>query len=176
MDGPREVSSTVLTDADTPPSRPGPKFLIIMVLAIAGIAYLVFTAFVKIDDQPQWLTGARTLPLIQTSAEVVMALVPNHHTFEGQRAPDEHRGPPPKSIRDLIEKPDGAPMTLPRHADVPKPPKPHKPMPAPPVRWTARPQSRPRLSSRRPCPSTSPRWARSPPTTPSPSRAASMAS
>jgi membrane protein required for colicin V production len=106
----------------------GATFGIVRGLAIIGIAYLMFTAFVRIDDQPGWLTGARTLPLIQTSAEVVMALVPNHHTFEGQRAPDDHRGPPPKSIRDLIQHPNGAPpVTPPGNADVPKPPKSHKP-------------------------------------------------
>lgn len=42
MDRAHEVSSTVLSDADMPPSRPGPKFLIIMILAAVGIAYLVF--------------------------------------------------------------------------------------------------------------------------------------
>lgn len=105
----------------------GATFGIVRGLAIVGIAYLVFTAFVKIDDQPRWLTEARTLPLIQTSAEVVMALVPNHHTFEHQRAPEESRpGPKPKSIRDLIEGPSPHPTN--RSPDVPKPQKPVKPV------------------------------------------------
>lgn len=101
----------------------GATFGIVRGLAIVGIAYLVFTAFVRIDDQPGWLTGARTLPLIQTSAEVVMALIPNHHTFEGQRAPEQRPGPPPKSIRDLIEGPTPANTG---HTE-PKPEKPAKP-------------------------------------------------
>jgi len=102
----------------------GATFGVVRGLAIVGIAYLMFTAFVKIDDQPGWLTRARTLPLIQTSAEVVMALVPDHHTFQGQRAPDQHAGPAPKSIRDLIQGPSPAAY---RPPDPPKPAKPHKP-------------------------------------------------
>jgi membrane protein required for colicin V production len=102
----------------------GATFGIVRGLAIIGIAYLMFTAFVKIDDQPGWLTGARTLPLIQTSAEVVLAVVPNHHTFQGQRAPEQHTGPAPKSIRDLILGPTPASDRLP---DSPKPVKHTKP-------------------------------------------------
>jgi membrane protein required for colicin V production len=100
----------------------GATFGIVRGLAIVGIAYLVFTAFVKIDDQPRWLTEARLLPLIQTSAEVLMALVPNHHGAPEAHAPEHDGGPPPRSIRDLIQEP-----TPHRHADVPKPTKPHKP-------------------------------------------------
>lgn len=99
----------------------GATFGIVRGLAIIGIAYLMFTAFVKIDDQPGWLTGARTLPLIQTSAEVVMALVPNHHTFDGQRPPTQ-AGPAPKSIRDLIE----GPTPVSARSGEPKPGKPVK--------------------------------------------------
>jgi membrane protein required for colicin V production len=51
-------------------------------LAIVGLAYLVFTAFVPIRSQPSWLTGARTLPLIQSSSEVLLALVPTHRENE----------------------------------------------------------------------------------------------
>ena len=59
----------------------GATFGIVRGLAILGIAYLIFTAFVPIRSQPRWLTQARTLPLIQSSAEVLLALVPerDHH-------------------------------------------------------------------------------------------------
>jgi hypothetical protein len=33
---------TVLTNEDTPPSRPGPKFFAVFFVVVAGIAYLVF--------------------------------------------------------------------------------------------------------------------------------------
>jgi hypothetical protein len=54
-------------------------------LALVGLAYLVFTSFVPIRAQPSWLTDARTLPLIQSSSEVLLALVPTQH--EGEATP-----------------------------------------------------------------------------------------
>ncbi len=57
----------------------GATFGIVRGLAILGIAYLVFDAFVPIRSQPAWLKEARTLPMIQSSAEVLLALVPDHH-------------------------------------------------------------------------------------------------
>lgn len=98
----------------------GAVFGIVRGLAIIGIAYWVFTAFVKIDDQPHWLTGARTLPLIQTSTEVVMALVPDHRAA----AHVDGGGPPARSIRDLIEAP--TPANYRPKPVKPVPRKPHK--------------------------------------------------
>ena len=54
----------------------GATFGVVRGLAILGIAYLVFTAFVPIRSQPKWLTSARTLPLIQSSSEVILSLIP----------------------------------------------------------------------------------------------------
>jgi membrane protein required for colicin V production len=56
----------------------GGTFGIVRGLAILGFAYLIFTAFVPILDQPRWLKEARTLPLIQSSAEVLLSIVPRH--------------------------------------------------------------------------------------------------
>jgi membrane protein required for colicin V production len=55
----------------------GTTFGIVRGLAILGLAYLVFTAFVPIRSQPSWLANARTLPLIQSSSEVLLSLVPS---------------------------------------------------------------------------------------------------
>ena len=60
----------------------GTTFGIVRGLAILGLAYLVFTAFVPIRSQPAWLTHARTLPLIQSSSEVLLSLVPEHSRWE----------------------------------------------------------------------------------------------
>jgi membrane protein required for colicin V production len=86
----------------------GATFGIVRGLAILGIAYLIFTAFVPIHSQPRWLTAARTLPLIQSSSEVLLALIPDRGPHDAE-PPAE--GPRPKSIRDLIERPapDAAP-------------------------------------------------------------------
>ena len=60
-------------------------------LAVVGIAYLAFTYFVPISRQPPWLTTARTLPLMQSTGEVLLSLVPGepHHVA---RAAPRHTG------------------------------------------------------------------------------------
>jgi len=57
----------------------GAAFGILRGLAIIGIAYLVFTAIVPIGSQPNWIGGARLLPVIRGSAEVVASLIPDQH-------------------------------------------------------------------------------------------------
>jgi len=82
----------------------GATFGVVRGLAILGIAYLVFTAFVPIRSQPSWLTEARTLPLIQSSAEVLLALVPDRDHHEAVE-PSPSNGPKPTSIDDLLRGP-----------------------------------------------------------------------
>lgn len=55
----------------------GVAFGIVRGAVVVGIAYLVFTYFVPIPRQPNWLTGARLLPAIQSTAEVLLTLVPH---------------------------------------------------------------------------------------------------
>ncbi|HVE03353.1 MAG TPA: CvpA family protein [Rhizomicrobium sp.] len=57
----------------------GMAFGVVRGVVVLGLAYLVFTAFVPIRSQPKWLTTARALPLIQSSSEVLLSLVPNSH-------------------------------------------------------------------------------------------------
>jgi membrane protein required for colicin V production len=59
----------------------GAAFGIVRGLAILGFCYLVFDAFVPTASQPRWLTEARTLPMIRSSAQVLLTLVPerDHH-------------------------------------------------------------------------------------------------
>jgi membrane protein required for colicin V production len=54
----------------------GATYGVVRGLAVVGLAYLVFTAFVPIRSQPDWLATARTLPLIQSSSELLLALIP----------------------------------------------------------------------------------------------------
>jgi len=74
----------------------GTTFGVVRGLAIVGLAYLVFTAFVPIRSQPDWLTGARTLPLIQSSSELLLVLVP---------IPRDEAAPPPARKAQNLEKP-----------------------------------------------------------------------
>ena len=55
----------------------GMVFGVVRGLAIVGILYLVFSMIVPIPKQPGWMTQARLLPLVQSSGEVLLALIPD---------------------------------------------------------------------------------------------------
>lgn len=55
----------------------GAAFGVIRGLVIVGAAYIAFTYFVPVPQQPQWLAKAQTLPLIQHTDEVLLSLVPD---------------------------------------------------------------------------------------------------
>ena len=103
----------------------GAAFGVVRGLAILGLAYLIFTAVVPIRKQPAWLPNAKTLPLIQASAEVLVALIPDQGPEVRSHPPHSEPSQPvahPQSIEDLIGKP--APAT---HTKPAKPkPKPKK--------------------------------------------------
>lgn len=52
-------------------------FGIVRGLVIVGAVYLVFTVMVPIRSQPSWVTSARLLPVVQSSGEVLLALIPD---------------------------------------------------------------------------------------------------
>lgn len=60
----------------------GFAFGVVRGLVIVGIAYLAFSMFVPIPIQPAWITEARLLPVIQSTGEVLLALVPDQHVRE----------------------------------------------------------------------------------------------
>jgi membrane protein required for colicin V production len=45
-------------------------------LVVIGLVYLAFTYFVPVRKQPDWLTEARFLPLMRSSGEVLLSLLP----------------------------------------------------------------------------------------------------
>ena len=55
----------------------GVAFGVVRGLVILGLAYMAFTYFVPIRNQPGWLTEARLLPIVQTTADVMLSAVPN---------------------------------------------------------------------------------------------------
>src|ERR1700761_5842446 len=76
----------------------GVAFGVVRGLVIIGLAYLAFTYFVAIRNQPRWLTEARLLPMVQSTAEVLLSVVPNHpedyaylHHGDIRQAPPEIR-------------------------------------------------------------------------------------
>src|ERR1700749_3457927 len=56
----------------------GVAFGVVRGLVVIGLAYLAFTYFVAIRNQPSWLSQARLLPMVQSTAEVLLSVVPNH--------------------------------------------------------------------------------------------------
>jgi membrane protein required for colicin V production len=55
----------------------GFAFGVVRGLVIVGLAYMAFTYFVPIRQQPSALTAARTLPMMQSTAEVLLSLAPS---------------------------------------------------------------------------------------------------
>jgi membrane protein required for colicin V production len=55
----------------------GVAFGVVRGLVVAGLAYLAFTYFVPIRRQPDWVTEARTLPMIQSTGDVMLTLMPD---------------------------------------------------------------------------------------------------
>lgn len=54
----------------------GAAFGAIRALALLGICYLAFSMIVPVPSQPQWVTRARTLPMIQGASDVLLTLLP----------------------------------------------------------------------------------------------------
>ena len=55
----------------------GVAFGVVRGLVIVSLAYLAFTYFVPIRQQPQWVTQARLMPMVQSAADVMLSVVPN---------------------------------------------------------------------------------------------------
>jgi membrane protein required for colicin V production len=55
----------------------GIAFGVVRGLVIVGLAYLAFTYFTPVRQQPEWLLTARTLPLMQETARAMLSAVPS---------------------------------------------------------------------------------------------------
>jgi membrane protein required for colicin V production len=82
-------------------------------LVIVGLAYLAFTYFVPIRRQPNWLTEARLLPMVQSTADVLLSVIPEpsrdyhfipQHEEDVRQAPADSHDP----MAELIRKNDAA--------------------------------------------------------------------
>ncbi len=73
----RRISNSVRSSAIGPLDRVlGLAFGVLRGLIIVGLAYIGFVTYVPQHDHPSSLTHARSLPLMQKTAEVLRALVP----------------------------------------------------------------------------------------------------
>ncbi|HEY2835342.1 MAG TPA: CvpA family protein [Rhizomicrobium sp.] len=78
----------------------GIAFGVVRGLVIVGLAYMAFTYFVPIKQQPAGLTQARSLPVIQSSAEVLLSLAPSRDYADFAKAPPGHHD----ELGDLIRR------------------------------------------------------------------------
>lgn len=84
----------------------GVAFGVVRGLVVVALAYLAFTYFVPIRNQPRWVTRAELLPMVQSTADVLLSVVPNHPgDYAAIPHHDEVRQAPPRShdpVADLI--------------------------------------------------------------------------
>lgn len=88
----------------------GVAFGVVRGLVIVGLAYLAYTYFNPIRQQPRWLTEAELLPVVQSTAEVLLSVVPDapqnvsYAPEEVRQAPAATRASSPASdpMADLI--------------------------------------------------------------------------
>lgn len=77
----------------------GAVFGLLRGFAIIGIAYLLFTVFDPVRDQPRWVLDARLLPMIQRSSDVIASIVPDQSGVAGPERPEvraeAHENPVP---------------------------------------------------------------------------------
>jgi membrane protein required for colicin V production len=75
----------------------GIAFGVVRGLVLVGLAYLAFTYFVPIRKQPGWLTEARLLPIVQSTADVLLTVIPdNGRDFAGRYPLETIRQAPPQ--------------------------------------------------------------------------------
>jgi membrane protein required for colicin V production len=79
----------------------GIAFGVVRGLIVIALAYLAFTYFVPVRQQPAWVTEARLLPLMQSSADVLLSVVPNRTHEDFAAAPER---PKSDSLGSLIQR------------------------------------------------------------------------
>jgi membrane protein required for colicin V production len=93
----------------------GVAFGIVRGLVIVGLAYLAFTYFVPIRNQPRWVTEARLLSVVQSAADIMLTVVPDYprdYTYVPKHEEEVRQAPPSAvshdSMADLIRKNEAA--------------------------------------------------------------------
>jgi uncharacterized membrane protein required for colicin V production len=79
----------------------GIAFGVVRGLVVVGLAYLAFTYFTPIRQQPGWLLTARTLPVMQSTAQVLLSVIPSQSPRDYITATP---GPSHDSLGDLIKR------------------------------------------------------------------------
>jgi len=92
----------------------GAAFGVVRGLAIVGLAYIAFTTVIPVKSQPDMVANAKTLPVIQVSAQALLSLVPDQHLIAGKAETPQ-----------AAAQPQAAPAGTPVPAPKPEPAKKH---------------------------------------------------
>jgi membrane protein required for colicin V production len=76
----------------------GVAFGVVRGLVIVALAYLAFTYFVPIRSQPGWVTEAQLLPMVQSTADVLLSVVPNQPRDYGYLPQHQEIGQQPDRV------------------------------------------------------------------------------
>ncbi|HTC84524.1 MAG TPA: CvpA family protein [Rhizomicrobium sp.] len=83
----------------------GVAFGVVRGLVIVGLAYLAFTYFVPIRQQPNWISEAKLLPIVQDTADLLLSVVPNQpHDYAYVPQHEEIRQAPPPAEQKVEQK------------------------------------------------------------------------
>jgi membrane protein required for colicin V production len=92
----------------------GIAFGVVRGLVAVGLAYIAFTYFVPIRQQPNWMAQARLLPVVQTTSDILLSLVPNQahqdFTVTAPQAPVRH-----DPVADMIRRQDAPAAPVAQH-------------------------------------------------------------
>jgi membrane protein required for colicin V production len=88
----------------------GAAFGVLRGLAVVAMLYIVYSLIVPVHAQKGWITSARSLPLIQTSAKVLLSLLPSNQSEFVQKRTG-------KPTTDTV---DAASKTAPKPKEAPK--------------------------------------------------------
>jgi membrane protein required for colicin V production len=75
----------------------GVAFGVVRGQVLVGLAYMAFTYFVPIRQQPHWVTEAKLMPMVQDTADIILSVVPNRphdYAYVPQHQEEIHQAPP----------------------------------------------------------------------------------
>jgi membrane protein required for colicin V production len=78
----------------------GIVFGVVRGFVLVGLAYIVFSMFVPLPQQPHWVRGARLYPLIRGTSDTLLTLVPNHHHDMADNVPQPAAATPAPAPRE----------------------------------------------------------------------------
>jgi membrane protein required for colicin V production len=91
----------------------GIAFGVVRGMVLVGLAYLAFTYFVPINKHPNWVREARLLPAVQSTADVLLSVVPDHS--RGYYAYGPHRNEVVRQAPPVEQKASNSPASASSH-------------------------------------------------------------